>query len=154
MSKEKQEEIIKAYFDPVHGIGYELGRISIASCDFGLGNWTCGDLKDGDMKLEGFSIDHYKEAILPLLERCVAAKGGPFTLLASPWSPPPWMKTKYQFHGDGHLKPECAAAWALHYAKFVKAMGEAGVDIWGVSVQNEPEAAQKWESCIYTAEEE
>jgi O-glycosyl hydrolase len=27
-----------------------------------------------------------------------------------------------------------------------------GVDVWGVTVQNEPEAAQPWESCIYTPE--
>mmetsp|Transcript_41615 Transcript_41615/g.120507 ORF Transcript_41615/g.120507 Transcript_41615/m.120507 type:complete len:523 (-) Transcript_41615:78-1646(-) len=154
MSAGRQEEILKAYFDRKRGLGYELGRISIASCDFGLGNWTCGDLADGDMSLRGFSIDRYKTSILPLYDRAVDIKGGPFTLLASPWSPPPWMKTKRQFHGDGHLRPECAAAWALHYAKFVKAMAEVDVSIWGVSVQNEPEASQIWESCIYTAEEE
>mmetsp|Transcript_102037 Transcript_102037/g.284020 ORF Transcript_102037/g.284020 Transcript_102037/m.284020 type:complete len:516 (+) Transcript_102037:82-1629(+) len=154
MSAEKQEEVLKAYFDPKLGLAYELGRISIASCDFGLGNWMCGDLKDGDMSLAGFSIEHYNKSILPLYKAAVAVKGGPFTLLASPWSPPPWMKTKYQFHGDGHLKKECGAAWALHFVKYIKAMAEVDVNIWGVSVQNEPEASQIWESCIYTAEEE
>merc|ERR1719433_563415 len=64
------------------------------------------------------------------------------------------MKTKRRFNGDGRLRPECAAAWALHYVKFVKAMSEAGIDIWAVSVQNEPEAPQAWESCLYTAQEE
>mmetsp|Transcript_14188 Transcript_14188/g.24354 ORF Transcript_14188/g.24354 Transcript_14188/m.24354 type:complete len:327 (+) Transcript_14188:1-981(+) len=33
-------------------------------------------------------------------------------------------------------------------------MARVGVPIWGISVQNEPEAAQQWESCIFTAEEE
>eukprot|EP00747_Dinoflagellata_sp_TGD_P111424 gnl/TRDRNA2_/TRDRNA2_171221_c1_seq2.p1 gnl/TRDRNA2_/TRDRNA2_171221_c1~~gnl/TRDRNA2_/TRDRNA2_171221_c1_seq2.p1 ORF type:complete len:397 (-),score=64.56 gnl/TRDRNA2_/TRDRNA2_171221_c1_seq2:83-1273(-) len=51
-------------------------------------------------------------------------------------------------------RPECAASWAMHYVKFIKAMAEVGVNIWAVSVQNEPEASQSWESCIYTAEEE
>lgn len=75
-------------------------------------------------------------------------------MVASPWSPPPYMKTKQKFNGDGHLKSEWAASWAMHYVKFIKAMKDVGVDIWCVTVQNEAEAAQKWESCIYTAEEE
>ncbi|CAE8637944.1 unnamed protein product, partial [Polarella glacialis] len=68
--------------------------------------------------------------------------------------PPPWMKTKRQFHGDAHLRLECYAAWAHHFVRFVQEMSREGVPIWAVSVQNEPEAAQIWESCIYTAEEE
>jgi len=154
MSEERQEEVLRAYFDPEGGIGYCMGRIPIASCDFGLGNWTCGDLAEGDLKLSGFNLERYEPAILPLLKRAMAMRGGPLRLLASPWSPVPWMKTKRQFNGDGHLKPECAASWALHFAKFIRAMEEYDVGIWAVSVQNEPEAAQTWESCIYTAEEE
>jgi len=154
MSKEKQEEILRMHFHPWDGLGYAMGRIPIGSCDFGLGNWTCGDLKDGDSELTGFSIERYKESILPFYRRAQKMKSGePLKLLASPWSPPPWMKTSGQFHGDGHLRPECRAAWALHFAKFVKEMEKAGVPIWGVSVQNECEASQKWESCVYTAEE-
>eukprot|EP00927_Polykrikos_kofoidii_P041384 TRINITY_DN35292_c0_g1_i1.p1 TRINITY_DN35292_c0_g1~~TRINITY_DN35292_c0_g1_i1.p1 ORF type:complete len:493 (-),score=69.53 TRINITY_DN35292_c0_g1_i1:113-1591(-) len=154
MSEDKQDEILRAYFDPTVGIGYTIGRLPMASCDFGLGNWTCGNLTDGDMQLEGFSIDHYGQAILPMVKRSMAMVSAPFSMLASPWSPPPWMKTKQQFHGDGHLKPECAAAWAYHFVRFIEEMQKTGVPIWGVSVQNEPEAAQVWESCIYTAVEE
>ena len=29
-----------------------------------------------------------------------------------------------------------------------------GVDIWGVTVQNEPAATQSWDSCVYSAQEE
>src|SRR3974377_2432512 len=29
-----QQEILRAYFDPVNGIGYSLGRTHIHSCDF------------------------------------------------------------------------------------------------------------------------
>ena len=55
------------------------------------------------------------------------------------------MKTKKQFHGDAHLREECREAWALHFVKFIQAMTAAGVPIWAVSVQNEPEAAQVWD---------
>ncbi|CAK0853651.1 unnamed protein product [Prorocentrum cordatum] len=44
----------------------------------------------------------------------------PLTLLASPWSPPPWMKTKPAFNGDGSLLPDCRDAWALHFVRFIE----------------------------------
>eukprot|EP00929_Paragymnodinium_shiwhaense_P060213 TRINITY_DN30097_c0_g1_i1.p1 TRINITY_DN30097_c0_g1~~TRINITY_DN30097_c0_g1_i1.p1 ORF type:complete len:643 (-),score=134.22 TRINITY_DN30097_c0_g1_i1:137-2065(-) len=154
MSPAKQEEILQAYFDPVDGLGYELGRIHIASCDFSHGKWTCGDLTPDDVTLEAFSIERYVASILPMYRRAAAVKGGSFTLVASPWSPPPWMKTLPQWNGNASLKPEYYACWALHFVKFIRAMRDADVDIWGITVQNEPEAAQVWESCIYSAAQE
>lgn len=154
MSPEKQTEVLQAFFDKGVGLGFTLGRVPIGSCDFSLESWTCGDLADGDKELRGFSITRYEDAILPLIRRAAVMAGQPLTLLASPWSPPPWMKTKRTFSGDGHLRKDCGAAWALHFVKFVQAMERAGAPIWGVSVQNEPEAAQIWESCIYSAAEE
>jgi glucosylceramidase len=156
MSQERRDEVLCAYFDPEKGLGFNMGRVPIGSCDLGLSSWTCGDLKDGDMELQGFSLDHYREAILPMLVRAAKFAGAPLNLLASPWSPPPWMKSSGRFDGEGrgHLRPECRAAWALHYVRFVQQMAQAGVPIWGVSVQNEPGAAQAWESCLYSAEEE
>jgi len=65
-----------------------------------------------------------------------------------------WMKTKPEFNGDGHLRVDCYKAWAHHFVRFVQEMGKLDVPIWAVTIQNEPEAAQIWESCIYTAEEE
>lgn len=154
MSAKKQEEVLCAYFDKDVGIAYNFGRLHIGSCDFALGNWTCGDLVDGDMELHGFSIDRYRKGIIPLIWRAAQISCTSLTLLASPWSPPPWMKTTREFSGGGRLRPECRGAWALHYVRFVEEMALAGVHIWGVSVQNEPEAEQSWESCIYSAEEE
>ena len=36
----------------------------------------------------------------------------------------------------------------------IKAYQKEGVPIWGITIQNEPMATQRWESCIYSAEEE
>jgi glucosylceramidase len=36
----------------------------------------------------------------------------------------------------------------------LKAYEKEGIPIWGMTIQNEPMATQRWESCIYTAEEE
>ena len=54
----------------------------------------------------------------------------------------------------GKLKKEFYPTWADYFVKFIKAYEKEGVNIWGVSIQNEPMATQRWESCLYTAEEE
>ena len=56
-------------------------------------------------------------------------------------------------HG-GKLKPEFRQPWARYFAKFIKAYASAGVPVWGITVQNEPMAVQRWESCIFSAEDE
>ena len=64
------------------------------------------------------------------------------------------MKSNNDMLQGGKLKPECADVWANYYVKFIRAYEQQGIPIWGLTVQNEPMAKQKWESCIYTAEEE
>ena len=64
------------------------------------------------------------------------------------------MKTNNEMNNGGKLKPEYYEAWARYYVKFIDAYKEAGIEIFSVSVQNEPAATQVWDSCIYTAEEE
>ncbi len=54
----------------------------------------------------------------------------------------------------GKLKPEFYQPWANYYVKFIEAYEAEGIPIWGLTIQNEPMAVQRWESCIYTAEEE
>jgi len=129
--------------------------VPIGSCDFGQGNWTCGELVETDQELASFSISRYHRAgIIPMMRRAADVAGAPLQLLASPWSPPPWMKTVETFDGEGHLRKDCRKVWALHFVRFVQSMAEAGVPVWAVSVQNEPAAAQPWESCLYTPAEE
>jgi glucosylceramidase len=84
----------------------------------------------------------------------MTAAGGRLTLFGSPWSPPAFMKdTGDMLHG-GKLRPEFRQAWASYFARFIKAYAGAGVPVWGVTVQNEPMAKQRWESCIFSAEDE
>ena len=46
------------------------------------------------------------------------------------------------------------ALWAKYYCRYIREMEAEGIDIFAVSVQNEPKAVQPWESCSYTAEQE
>lgn len=64
------------------------------------------------------------------------------------------MKTNNNMLREGKLLPEFSQSWANYYAKFIKAYENEGIPVWGLTIQNEPIAVQRWESCIYTAEEE
>ena len=148
----KQQEILNAYFDEQQGIGYKLARTNIHSCDFSSSSYTYVD--EGDRELRSFSIEHDRKYRLPFIKRVLAASGGKLNIFASPWSPPAFMKDNGDILHGGRLKPEFYQSWAKYYAKFIKAYQREGVPVWGLTIQNEPMATQKWESCIYTAEEE
>jgi glucosylceramidase len=64
------------------------------------------------------------------------------------------MKTNNNMLRGGKLLPEFYQPWANYYVKFIKSYEKEGIPVWGLTLQNEPMATQKWESCIYTAEEE
>lgn len=149
---DKQQEILKAYFDKKDGIGYTLGRTNIASCDFSSDTYNY--VEENDKALKTFNVEHDKKFKIPLIKAAIAAAGGKLIMFASPWSPPSWMKDNNDVLHGGHLKKEFYQSWANYYPKFIQAYEKLGIPIWGISVQNEPMAKQTWESCIYTAEEE
>ncbi|MBO4468718.1 MAG: glucosylceramidase, partial [Clostridia bacterium] len=74
--------------------------------------------------------------------------------LASPWSPPAFMKDTKEMNHGGKLLPEYKKAWASYIAKYIEEYKKEGIDISMLTVQNEPNATQRWDSCTYTAEEE
>lgn len=153
LSDDKQDEVLRAYFDVETGLGYTMGRVHIGSCDFSLTSWTCGEISQTDKELNGFSISRYRKAIVPMLKKAAQIANRRLDILASPWTPFPWMKTEPKFNSGG-LKPEYFGLWAKHFIRFIQEFSRIGVPIWGVSVQNEPASAGRWESCIWTAEEE
>ncbi|MCX2720559.1 glycoside hydrolase family 30 protein [Lentiprolixibacter aurantiacus] len=152
LSEENQQRFLEAYYSQDKGIGYSLGRTIIHSCDFSSGSYTY--IEEGDAELKTFSIDHDREYRIPFTKKAIEAAGGELTMYASPWSPPAFMKTNNNMLKGGKLKPEFYQPWANYYVKFIEAYEAEGIPIWGLTIQNEPMAVQRWESCIYTAEEE
>jgi glucosylceramidase len=148
----KQDQFLKGYYDRDEGIGYTLARTSIHSCDFSSGSYTY--VTDQDKELKTFSIDHDRQYRIPLIKKAIQSAGGKLLLYASPWSPPAFMKTNKNMLQGGTLLPEFYQPWALYYTKFIKAYEKEGIPVWGITVQNEPMAVQRWESCIYTAAQE
>ncbi len=151
VSEENREKALTYYYSE-EGLNYNMGRVHIHSCDFALGNYTYID--EGDESLESFSIDHDRELIIPLIKDAVKIANKPLKMLASPWSPPAFMKTNKEMNHGGKLLAEYASAWAKYYVKFIKAYAEEGIEIESITVQNEPAATQIWDSCIYSPEEE
>ena len=152
LPKNKQEELLQAYYNKDKGIGYSLVRTTIHSSDFSSESYTY--VTEGDKELKTFNIEHDKKYKIPLLKRAIETAGGKLTLFASPWSPPAFMKTNNNMLRGGKLLPEFYQPWANYYVKFIKSYEKEGIPVWGLTLQNEPMATQKWESCIYTAEEE
>ncbi|MDC0558854.1 glucosylceramidase [Candidatus Izimaplasma bacterium] len=151
ISKEQREEAIKAYFDPVDGLGYNIGRVSIHGCDFSLNSYTY--IEEGDKELKTFDISRDEKWVIPLIKDA-EKYAGPIPLLASPWSPPAFMKTNNSMIQGGKLLPEYMDAWAKYYVKFIEEYRKHNLSMWGITVQNEPAAVQRWDSCVYTGEEE
>jgi glucosylceramidase len=65
------------------------------------------------------------------------------------------MKTNNRMDDGGSLRDEYAPAWAAYFVRFAQAMQqEENFPVWAFTIQNEPEAHQTWESCLYTPEQE
>jgi len=138
-----REETMRSLFDPVRGIGVSFLRQPIGSSDFTASpeHYSYDDVPPGstDFPLRHFSIAHDQAAILPLLRE--AKRLNPeLKVMATPWSPPAWMKTTGSLVG-GRLKDDPAVydAYARYLVAFVRSYTAAGVPIDFLSVQNEPQ---------------
>jgi len=152
LSKDKQQELLTAYYDAEKGIGYSIARTNIQSCDFSSGSYSY--VSDKDEALKTFDVSHDEKYRIPFIKQAIAAAGGKLTMYVSPWSPPAFMKDNNSVLQGGKLLPQFRQSWANFYIKFIQEYEKRGIPIWGLTVQNEPMAKQRWESCIYTAEEE
>ena len=153
LDTQRREQVLRDYFDPLQGHGYQLCRVHMNSCDFSLGNYAHLSTP-GDVELASFSIERDRRALLPFIQAAQKVAGRPLKLLVSPWSPPPWMKSNGEMNHGGQLLSGYRAVWARCFVRFIREYEKEGVPVWGVSVQNEPAATQRWDSCIYSAEEE
>ncbi|OCX52324.1 glycosyl hydrolase [Mucilaginibacter sp. PPCGB 2223] len=149
---DKQKEFLTAYYDTDKGIGYTWGRTNMQSCDFSSDMYSY--VQPGDKDLKTFDISHDKKYRIPFIKAVDAVTGGKLKLFISPWSPPAFMKTNNDVLHGGKLLPEYDQSWATFFTKYIKAYEKEGIKIFGLTVQNEPMATQKWESCIFTATEE
>ena len=144
LSKENKKKFLDAYFSK-DGLDYNLGRLTIGSCDFSLNEYDY--LVDGK-----FTLDHEKQYLFPFIFDVLKYKD--ISFMASSWSPlAKWKDNKDKKHG-GHLLNEYYKDYASYIVTYIKEMKKLGINIDMLTIQNEPQAVQVWESCIFSEEQE
>ncbi len=122
--------------------GLSFLRQPMGASDFVAGpHYTYDDVPPGrtDYRLRQFSIAHDRKQILPLLREALALNPR-LKVMATPWSPPAWMKTNQSLIGGRLIdSPRIYATYAQYFVEFIKAYRRAGVPIYAVTVQNEPQ---------------
>ncbi|MCB0641059.1 MAG: hypothetical protein KDC44_05440 [Phaeodactylibacter sp.] len=85
-----------------------------------------------------------------ILESVQEAQSHGVKILASPWSPPAALKSNNSDIG-GYLLPGNYEAFKDHINDFITYMNQNGVDIYAISIQNEPDIQVSYESCDWSA---
>lgn len=152
LSKENQEKVLSCYFGK-DGNCYHMVRTHIDSCDFSLGVYSAMT-DENDLEMKSFNLDRDEQYILPLIKAAQEKSGTPLDLMLSPWSPPAFMKTNGEKLHGGKLKSEYQEFWAKYICRYIKEYEKRGFVVNRLTIQNEPKAVQRWDSCIYSAEEE
>ncbi len=138
-----RDQLMSELFGP-GGIRLDFVRVPMGASDFTRTGtpYTYDDLPPGrsDPTLQHFSIGHDEAYILPALRQARATD--PDTeFLASPWTPPAWMKGNHALGNAGDFGTLLGSAyhpWSEYFVKFIQAYARAGVPIQALTVQNEP----------------
>lgn len=138
LTMDNTKEVMDKLFDRHSGIGLSLLRNPMEASDFSRTIYSYDDIPEGqtDEKLEHFTIDHDKTAILPLT-KAARQRNPNLKIIASPWSPPAWMKDSGSMLG-GSLMERYFPVYANYFVKFIKAYENEGLPIFAVTPQNEP----------------
>jgi glucosylceramidase len=152
LSDDARAALFHEMFHPSE-MGLSVGRICIGSSDYAREVYSF-DEGEPDPDLKRFSIDHDRAYILPILRQARAANPNLF-LLASPWSPPGWMKPNNSMLG-GCFHPKSYKPYANYLLKFLQAYEAGGVKIDSITSQNEVDTEQdgRMPACAWPQEYE
>lgn len=151
LSEEDRALIFDELFSP-DKCNFTFNRMSVGANDFAA-SWYSYDEVDGDFEMEHFSIDRDRENVIPYIRE--AQKRQPaFSLFASPWSPPTWLKfPKVYNYGKLIREEKYQRAYAKYVRLFLEAYEKEGIHISQYHIQNEPCSTQKFPSCVWVGEE-
>ncbi|MGB1448263.1 MAG: glycoside hydrolase family 30 protein [Flavobacteriaceae bacterium] len=174
LPEEKRKAVLTQLFSPSNGAGFSLTRTHINSSDYSNQHYTYVNDKDETLAsfsiaedLKGFNGDENDQVagiklenpsydLIPMILEAAAVPGANFKIIASPWSPPSWMKSgETATMTNGSLKREYYDLWATYLSKYISAYKEKGIDLWGITPQNEPLHAHdaRWDSNGFSPEE-
>lgn len=152
MSEEQRDEYLNDIYGK-DGLGLSVARLSIGASDYSTSVYSYCDTPD-DTALKTFSLEPDKEFVIPMIKEAIKHNGD-IEFLASPWSPPGWMKTGGLL-SCGYMRNKYLDCYADYFVKFIKAYGDEGIKINSITPQNEPESHQMGKSvaCIWSPDTE
>ncbi len=138
MTAAQREALLTDLFGRYPGIGLSFTRLTMGASDFSLHQYSYDDMPTGqtDSALAHFSIDSNRAYVLPVVQRALAINPQ-LTIMATPWSPPGWMKTTGSLI-QGTPRPEAYGPLADYFRRYIAAYAAQRVPIAAITVQNEP----------------
>lgn len=141
MSQADRAKFLRETFSPEDGYGMSYIRICIGCSDFSLSEYTCCDKKG----IENFGLtDEETKYVIPVLKEILAINPT-IKILGSPWTAPKWMKVNnltdlqpYDSWTGGQLNPAYYQDYAEYFVKWIEAFKKEGINIYAMTVQNEP----------------
>jgi glucosylceramidase len=132
------------------GCAFNLARVPIGASDFALDGYSLDDTA-GDLELKSFSLARDEKNLIPYIKAAMEVRPT-LRVWGSPWSPPTWMKTNNGI-GGGSLKwePATLRSYATYLARWVEDYRAAGVNVYGLVPQNEPNITNVYPTCLWTA---
>lgn len=110
--------------------GISVLRIGVGATDLDAFVFSYED------KPRKFSLEPSKNDLIPLLQQIIAINPV-INIMATPWSPPIWMKDNGESKG-GSLLEKHYITYANYLANYIQAMAKEGIPIWALTPQNEP----------------
>lgn len=129
-------------------------RLSMGASDLDDRVFSYNDLPAGqeDLNLTSFSLSRDTIHLIPILKEILKIQPG-IKFMASPWSPPVWMKSNGSSIG-GNLLSKYNDVYADYFVKYLKSMENNGIKIDAVTIQNEPQHGGNNPSLVMSAGEQ
>jgi glucosylceramidase len=156
MAVDKRDDLLEKIVSPDKGIGFNMMRICIGSSDFTSRKFYTYDEtvnNEEDLSLSHFSIQKDIDYnIINVLQKAIQINPE-IRFVASPWSPPSWMKTSKNIIG-GEFLPKYIEVYAKYLTKFLIAYKEKGIPVFAITLQNEPLfAPEDYPGCVLSSKQ-
>ena len=155
MQPAKRKALLQELFGKTaDAISISYLRISVGASDLSESVFSYHDLPNGEMDtlLHEFNLSRDTIHLIPLIKQILAINPT-IKLMATPWSPPTWMKTNHNSMG-GSLIPQYYRSYARYLVKYLQAMKAKGIAIDALTIQNEPQHGGNNPSMLMTASEQ
>lgn len=152
MAATQQNQLLNDLYNPTTGLNASVVRISIGASDLSSSSYSYNETS-GDTNMNNFSLNGPDLTYLvPIIKKILLINPN-IKILATPWSAPRWMKTNGSWVG-GSLQTQYYAAYAKYFVKYFDAMKAQGINIWGITPQNEPENPNNEPSMLMNSTEQ